>query len=92
MKNRESLKGLQYLHSQKLIHRDVKAGNILVNHKGQCKLGDFGVSAQLQNTIDKRKTVIGTPYWMAPEVFKDNKYDYKVILFIRFHFLFFLFF
>lgn len=74
---RESLKGLHYLHSQKLIHRDVKAGNVLVNHKGQCKLADFGVSAQLKDTIDKRKTVIGTPYWMAPEVFKDNKYDYK---------------
>jgi serine/threonine protein kinase len=54
------------LHSQKKIHRDIKAGNILMNEAGDIKLADFGVSAQLANTISKRQTVIGTPYWMAP--------------------------
>jgi len=72
---RETLQGLAYLHQLKLIHRDVKAGNILLNHKGQAKLADFGVSAQLAATISKRCTVIGTPYWMAPEVLRENQYD-----------------
>jgi len=72
---RETLQGLAYLHQFKLIHRDVKAGNILLNHKGQAKLADFGVSAQLAATISKRCTVIGTPYWMAPEVLRENQYD-----------------
>jgi len=72
---RETLQGLAYLHNLKLIHRDVKAGNILLNHKGQAKLADFGVSAQLAATISKRCTVIGTPYWMAPEVLRENQYD-----------------
>ncbi|ETO19938.1 hypothetical protein RFI_17281, partial [Reticulomyxa filosa] len=66
-----------YLHSNNLIHRDIKARNILLNHKGQCKLADFGVSTQLQQTISKRNTVIGSPFWMAPEVFKQNTYDQK---------------
>jgi len=72
---RETLQGLAYLHDFKLIHRDVKAGNILLNHKGQAKLADFGVSAKLAATISKRCTVIGTPYWMAPEVLRENEYD-----------------
>jgi len=74
---KETLKGLYYLHQERLIHRDVKAGNILLNHKGQCKLADFGVSTNLEHTQDQAKTVIGTPYWMAPEVLKGNTYDAK---------------
>jgi len=74
---RMSLQGLQYLHSQKIIHRDIKSGNILLNHEGDCKLADFGVSAELTNTMNKRKTVIGTPYWMAPEVLQSAEYDGK---------------
>merc|ERR1719361_1939364 len=74
---RETLKALEYVHKQKLIHRDIKAGNILLNHKGQCKLADFGVSYICDATMDKAKTILGTPYWMAPEVVQDSKYDSK---------------
>lgn len=72
-----TLKGLVYLHNQKKIHRDIKAGNILMNENGDIKLADFGVSAQLANTISKRQTVIGTPYWMAPEVIQETSYNGK---------------
>ncbi|ETO31618.1 hypothetical protein RFI_05503 [Reticulomyxa filosa] len=74
---REALQGLKYLHSNRLIHRDIKAGNILLNHKGQCKLADFSVSTQLQHTISKHNTVIGSPFWMAPEVVRQNMYESK---------------
>jgi len=74
---RETLMALQYVHKQQLIHRDIKAGNILLNHKGQCKLADFGVSYILDSTMAKAKTILGTPYWMAPEVVQDDKYDSK---------------
>jgi len=74
---RETLKALEYVHSLKLIHRDIKAANVLLNHKGACKLADFGVSYILDSTMDKAKTILGTPYWMAPEVVKDDKYNSK---------------
>lgn len=74
---REALKGLEYLHQSKKIHRDIKSGNILLNHFGDCKLADFGVSAELTTTMAKRKTVIGTPYWMAPEVLQSTEYNGK---------------
>jgi serine/threonine protein kinase len=71
------LKGLEYLHDNKKIHRDVKAGNILLDNRGNAKLADFGVSAQLQHTYDKKGTLTGTPYWMSPEVLSHNDYNKK---------------
>ena len=72
-----SILGLNHLHSKRCIHRDVKAGNILLHADGTAKLADFGVSAQMTQTIQKRNTVIGTPFWMAPEVIQETSYDGK---------------
>lgn len=69
---RETLLGLDYLHSNQKVHRDIKAGNILTTREGTCKLADFGVSAELDGT-GKRHTMIGTPYWMAPEVLTSGR-------------------
>lgn len=79
---KQTLEALNYLHDNKIIHRDLKAGNILFTLDGDIKLADFGVSAKNTRTIQRRDSFIGTPYWMAPEVVmcetsKDRPYDYK---------------
>ena len=71
------LKGLEYLHDHKKIHRDIKAANILLDHEGHAKLADFGVSAQLMNTYSKKNTKTGTPFWMSPEVLNQSAYNKK---------------
>ncbi|KAG1951039.1 STE20-like serine/threonine-protein kinase isoform X3 [Pimephales promelas] len=79
---KQTLEALVYLHENKIIHRDLKAGNILFTSDGDIKLADFGVSAKNTKTLQRRDSFIGTPYWMAPEVVmcetsKDRPYDYK---------------
>uniref|UniRef100_A0A6Q2X016 non-specific serine/threonine protein kinase n=1 Tax=Esox lucius TaxID=8010 RepID=A0A6Q2X016_ESOLU len=79
---KQTLQALLYLHDHKVIHRDLKAGNILLSLNGDVKLADFGVSAKNTKTLQRRDSFIGTPYWMAPEVVmcetsKDRPYDYK---------------
>lgn len=75
---REALKALVYVHQKGRIHRDVKSDNFLINDAGEVKISDFGHAAQLTQAKVKRHTVVGTPYWMAPELIRGDDYDEKV--------------
>lgn len=75
--SREVLLGLDHLHEKDIIHRDIKSDNVMLSKDGKIKLTDFGYGAQLSKEQAKRKTVVGTPYWMAPEVIQGSQYDAK---------------
>lgn len=75
---REMIKGLDSLHTRRQLHRDLKSDNVLVNLKGQVKIADFGFAIQLTKEILNRKSLVGTPAWMAPELIRKLPYDEKV--------------
>ncbi|KAM3669111.1 serine/threonine-protein kinase PAK 3-like [Ammospiza maritima maritima] len=76
--SRECLQGLDFLHSNDVIHRDVKSDNILLRTDGSVKLADFGLATQLTPEQSRRCSVTGTPWWMAPEVVTGQPYGPKV--------------
>lgn len=75
---KQVLAGLEYIHSCHRLHRDIKSDNVLIGGDGSIKIADFGYAAQLTKGKTKRNTIVGTPYWMAPELIRGCDYDNKV--------------
>lgn len=74
----QAMRGLEFLHFTHRLHRDIKSDNILYDHRGNIKLADFGFAANLTVDNKMKNSVVGTPYWMAPELIKGKDYDSKV--------------
>ena len=72
------LQGLAFMHANHRLHRDIKSDNILIDHRGNVKIADFGFAINLTTETSKRTSVVGTPYWMAPELIRGQEYDFKV--------------
>lgn len=92
---RELAEGLNAIHQAGIIHRDIKAANVLIHEEGRLQICDFGVAGVLQSQLDKRSTWIGTPHWMPPELFPNrpteaHQYGSEVSLFYFFFFLVFV--
>jgi len=68
---------LKHVHDKKILHRDLKSQNLFLTKRGILKLGDFGIARILTNTISKAKTVVGTPYYLSPEIIKSESYNFK---------------
>ena len=79
---RASLLALAFLHQMGRVHRDIKSDNVLINSRGEVKMADFGFCVQLTQEKEKRQSMVGTPYWMAPELVRGHKYDQKVSVYL----------
>ena len=68
---------MKHIHDRKILHRDIKGGNIFLTKSGMVKIGDFGIARVLANTMEKAKTVVGTPYFLSPELVNNKPYNFK---------------
>jgi len=68
---------MKHCHDRKILHRDLKSGNIFLTSSGICKLGDFGIAKVLSNTVEKAVTIVGTPYYLSPEIINNKPYSFK---------------
>jgi NIMA (never in mitosis gene a)-related kinase len=68
---------LKHCHDRKILHRDLKSQNIFLTNKGMIKLGDFGIARVLSNTKSRAKTIVGTPYYLSPEIIESQPYNFK---------------
>ena len=68
---------MKHLHDRKVLHRDIKAQNVFLTSEGVVKLGDFGIAKVLNNTMDNARTVVGTPYYLSPEIVDNKPYSFK---------------
>lgn len=68
---------IKHIHDRKILHRDLKSGNVFLTKQGIAKLGDFGIAKVLQSTVDHASTIVGTPYYLSPEIIENKPYNFK---------------